>query len=60
MLLAATLIGGQFAAVEARGRVVHDWSSEPLQADIHFGKRVASTDAIGYFNMGLVPPGSRL
>lgn len=60
VILVVTLFGGQFTAVEARGRVVNDWTGEPLQADLHFGKRVVTADENGYFDLGPVPPGSRL
>lgn len=59
-LALATLAGGIYNTVEARGRVVHDWTGEPLQVTVSYGQRSVTTDESGAFDLGLVPREAQL
>lgn len=60
VLVVATLAGGLYNTVEARGRVIHDWTGEPLEANVSYGQRSVTTDESGGFDLGLVPRDAQL
>lgn len=53
-------VAAQFLSVDAFGRVLNDWSGEPVSARITFGARFAHTDEAGEWRLGPVPIGARL
>lgn len=52
---AVTLVGGIANTVEGEGRLVHDWTDEPVVGWVTHGDRRVDTDEQGRFSLGVVP-----